>query len=77
MTKDVGILDLQLRSNQRMSGSHQRRAEQGCHVELRENCTTSQSNITLGTNGMSDDPFIFRLYFNSLEMLNVFDVSLF
>lgn len=51
IAKDMGILDLQLRSNQRMRGSNQRKGEQGCHVELRENSTTLQRKITLGTNG--------------------------
>ncbi len=50
--KDMGILDLQLRNNQRMrEGVIREGGEQGCHVELTENCTTPQRKITWGTNG--------------------------
>lgn len=83
IAKDIGILDLQLHSNQRMRGSNQRRDVWGCHVELTENCTTPQRKITQGTNGRLVRPsfslfflgarFFFFSYY--ILLLNLFDIT--
>lgn len=85
IAKDIGILDLQLHSNQRMRRSNQRRGVWGCHVELTENCTTPQRKITQGTNGrlvrLSFSLFFFSrrsfFFFFSyyILFLNLFDIT--
>lgn len=83
IAKDIGILDLQLHSNQRMRGSNQRRDVWDCHVELTENCTTPQRKITQGTNGrlvrLSFSLFFLgaRFFFFSyyILLLNLFDIT--
>lgn len=71
IAKDIGILDLQLHSNQRMRGSNQRRDVWGCHVELTENCTTLQRKITQGTNGRLVR-LSFSLFFSRRSFLFLF-----
>lgn len=82
IAKDIGILDLQLHSNQRMRRSNQRRGVWGCHVELTENCTTPQRKITQGTNGrlvrLSFSLFFFsrRSFFFSFLITSSFSIFL-